>query len=398
MTALTVLADDLTGALDTGVKFAGGERSVTVVWSPGARSADVIIVDTETRSAPGHAAARLAADWARAADGLIYKKMDSTLRGPFAAEARAVAEVRRMTGVLVAPAFPGAGRTVRDGVLLVRGTPVHEAGFAQDPGSPVTESRVATVVERQVGGPVGLLGLAEIRRGAEEVTAALRRQRGFVLADAETEADLAVLARAVVRQEGWLPAGSAGLAAALAHELGFPPPRLETPRAADGFLLVCGSAHPVNRRQMTRLAEVTGIDPVHAEPGGEGGFEQARKGFERQGLAMLITPDRRMDAQEAWRVRLQMMEWSARAVRDWQVSGLYATGGQTLRSTLDELGVESLRPLAEVAPGVVCSEAELPAGRRLEVVSKAGGFGDDDLLVRLFGGRSAVRAADRERK
>ncbi len=396
MTAVTVLADDLTGALDTGVQFAGGGRTVRAIWRRGAREADVVIADTETRGAPAHTAARVAADWARTAKGQVYKKIDSTLRGPFAAEARAVAGILGKKGALVAPAFPGAGRTVVDGVLLVHGIPVHEAGFAQDPGSPVTESLVAAVVERQAGGPVGRLRLSEVRQGAVAVAAALERRRGFVIADAETGADLGTLARALMERQDWLPVGSAGLAAAWAGDLGFRQPPAMAPNLAKGYLLVCGSAHPANRRQVRRLAETLGATPAQAEPGDRAAWLRAQADFERHGLAVMITPDRRVDAQEAWRVRLQLMEWAALAVRNWPLSGLYATGGETLRSILEALGVDSLRPVAEASPGVVISEAELPSGRCLEVVSKAGGFGDDDLLAKLFGRQPEQGAADRE--
>src|SRR5436190_3182646 len=97
-----VIADDLTGALDTAAPFAAhGWRTCVVPW-PGrsARSRswqrvvganDVVVVDTASRHvAPREAARRVAAAVvaARRADGgyQLYKKIDSTLRGNVAAE------------------------------------------------------------------------------------------------------------------------------------------------------------------------------------------------------------------------------------------------------------------------------------------------------------------------
>ena len=90
--AVTIIADDLTGACDAGALFAGrGPVGVFVAPElPGARW-PAAAVDCETRAlSPADAAARVR----RAATGLearlhggrIFKKIDSTFRGPVAAE------------------------------------------------------------------------------------------------------------------------------------------------------------------------------------------------------------------------------------------------------------------------------------------------------------------------
>ena len=78
-----------------------------------------------------------------------------------------------------------------------------------------------------------------------------------------------------------------------------------------------------------------------------------------------------------------MAAQACRAVRELRPEGIFVTGGQTLLAVLRALGVERLRLEAELAPGVVLSWAEV-AGTPLQVVSKAGGFGDEYTLVRLF--------------
>src|SRR3954468_486654 len=142
------VADDLSGALDAAAAFHRAGWQVKIALSPAAwtdlAENEIIGFTTETRNAsPDIAAATfrkvITEAQARGAR-LRYKKIDSTLRGPVAAEVRALASALPDAAILFAPANPKAGRTVRNGELLVRGIPVTKTEFAQDPLSPVRES------------------------------------------------------------------------------------------------------------------------------------------------------------------------------------------------------------------------------------------------------------------
>ena len=123
------IADDLSGALDAAAAFHAAGWTVTVALSEAAWPAggfgEIVAYTTETRNAaPAEAATRVARAIAqgRARGGrLLYKKIDSTLRGPVAAELAAMLRLLPGTRVLFAPANPAVGRTVRDGVLRVHG-------------------------------------------------------------------------------------------------------------------------------------------------------------------------------------------------------------------------------------------------------------------------------------
>src|SRR6266511_2397722 len=99
---VTIIADDLTGACDTGCLFAG-PGPVGVLAAPALPAADsgvitpVVTVDTESRALPPreaaaaiHAAARSLGG--RLADGRVFKKIDSTLRGAAGVELTALLE------------------------------------------------------------------------------------------------------------------------------------------------------------------------------------------------------------------------------------------------------------------------------------------------------------------
>ena len=152
-----VLADDLTGAMDTGVAFArAGLRTVVSFGVPPGTSPDVLVVTTDSRAEGPLVAVRKVKQAARSLAGrYVYKKIDSTLRGNVGVEIRAALETLNLARAVVSPAFPGSGRTVLGGRLLVNGKPLEETGFAHDPASPVVTSRHSRAIrkaERPRGG------------------------------------------------------------------------------------------------------------------------------------------------------------------------------------------------------------------------------------------------------
>src|SRR5262249_47037502 len=110
---LTILADDLTGACDTGALFAAKHPVPVTVWPRTPVPAAARAVDTETRAVDGPTAAQRAAAAAAAAPAeRIFKKIDSTLRGHVGPEVDALIGATGATGVLLSPAFPAPGPPV----------------------------------------------------------------------------------------------------------------------------------------------------------------------------------------------------------------------------------------------------------------------------------------------
>ena len=303
MKPLAVLADDLTGACDTGVQLSARGARVLVLASPEAalseaalpeaalpeaaqpgtatptgRAWDALVLNTESRHLPpGQAALRVAQAAQRlAAAGwpLRYKKIDSTLRGALAAE---LAALRPAATLVVCPAFPAAGRTVQRGVLCVAGVPVHESEIGRDRLNPVPESHLPTLLGSL--GRVGQIGAVDLELGRPGVAlrlGELRRQgAALVVCDASTDAHLEALAAALLsawREDaaplvavGSAPlvaVGSAGLARALAAGLlpkpGAPaqPPRFPCPGPV---LVLAGSRTAVTRAQVQALLGQPGV-------------------------------------------------------------------------------------------------------------------------------------------
>ncbi len=354
------IADDLSGALDAASAFHAAGQAVRIALSTDAwrQSAptEMIGFTTETRNAAPAAAAAAVADaiaLGRArGERLVFKKIDSTLRGPVAAELAALAEALPEARILFTPANPRVGRTVRDGVLLVHGVPVAQTDFARDPVSPVTESFIRRLLGAAAGPRVDL-------------------------ADAVDETDLeAAVARIRRAGEPWVAVGSGALAWPVARARADAQRLAASPSAgfpAGGVLLVGGSAHPGNRVQAAQLAQAAGIAVCEvrvAEP--EAAVRTALEGLRRAGTAMLQVEDLRTESDRALRA---VTRAAGAVIRESGVARVFVTGGETAFAICRALGISSLLFRAEIEPGLTLSEAATGA-RRLALAIKPGGFGD----------------------
>ena len=126
--AVTVqlIADDLTGALDTAAQFVAVTGAIPVHWqgAPAAPAAGSIALDSGTREAAGDVArarvAALAASLPIQGNAIAYAKLDSLLRGHAAAEITAWLAALVPAHCIIAPAFPFQGRVMRGGRQHVR--------------------------------------------------------------------------------------------------------------------------------------------------------------------------------------------------------------------------------------------------------------------------------------
>lgn len=137
MPKLVIIADDLTGANDAGVQFAKYGMRVQVLLGDSTiagngAAVDVLVLDTDSRAvAPEVAFARVqaASRLVKNAAGnnetpLIFKKVDSTLRGNLGPEIDAAMAEFGFDWAAVVPAFPANGRITAGGWHLLHQVPI----------------------------------------------------------------------------------------------------------------------------------------------------------------------------------------------------------------------------------------------------------------------------------
>ena len=407
---MIVIADDFTGSNDTGVQLAKKGARTEVMLTPEqkpSRRADVLVINTESRAMPaakaGKAVAQALAPWCDGeARPLIYKKIDSTFRGNVGAEVTAAMRAANRTLAVIAAAIPAAGRTTRNGLCLVNGTPLLETEFASDPKTPIISSRIAALIALQSDIPVHEVSLADVRRGrlSALLTAFSAEGECMVVVDAVEERDLLLIAQAIGEQEEMpLLVGAAGLANVL------PVSTFMQEKQALPVLVVAGSMSEATRRQVEKAlcqarASVVDIDAsrlasAQAEQEMAAAVEQACALLSRQQHTILRTSRSADDRQmidslcaqagvsrqqlgERLSERLGMI--TLRIIEQARIGGLFLTGGDIATAVAAALGAEGYRIQREVAPCVPCGTFVNSEIDDLPVITKAGGFGSDSTL------------------
>lgn len=130
-----IVADDLTGASDTGVQFVKAGLKASVLFQPTFedmsryKEEDVLIVDTDSRSMSSERAynevSQVVQPFLQGDSHLFFKKIDSTLRGNIGVELQALMDLGRFDAAVIAPAYPDANRSTAYGIHYVEGVPVH---------------------------------------------------------------------------------------------------------------------------------------------------------------------------------------------------------------------------------------------------------------------------------
>jgi 4-hydroxythreonine-4-phosphate dehydrogenase len=385
--AIGVVADDLTGAADTGVAFLASARSTIVTWPEfmsgcEVDGAEALAIDTGSRAmGPDRAIAVTAKVVAQLRDGgvrTLYKKIDSLLRGHIGEEVSAAIGAWHGDALaVVAPAFPSTGRTT------IRGRQ-YSNGAAVDAATVPDILRLARL-------PTETATLNTVRDGRLDVVLkdGARRRCRAIVCDAETDDDLGLIARAGTGLESVVWVGSGGLARAVAVELasGRAPTRPQ-PRHADGpILTVVGSRSAIARAQVaSAVAEGSPhvrmpLRALTAESDDEA------QDFLRQldlhlasGLDVVVTISDALGEPDGDDPHLAMRLGSLLRPFAPRVGGLILTGGDTAVGVLHAWGMTALALVEEIDPGVVLSETV--SARPLPIVTKSGSFGGSDALIR----------------
>jgi uncharacterized protein YgbK (DUF1537 family) len=378
MHTLRLLADDLTGALDTAAEFAGVFGPVPVAWrvpvphdNRHTQKASLAIDSATRELSPAAAGARcsmLAPLLAPRAGTLSFFKLDSLLRGHAGRELTAIlAHETGFRHIVIAPAVPFQGRITRNGRQHIRdgagwvATGEDMSATLQDAGIACTHSRPGEAIPD-----------------------------GVSLWDCPDDAGLRIIAEAGLALVGpvlWV--GATGLAAALAALLGkdHEPPFLPD----EPILGLIGSEHPMMRAQMQRIPRHSlAISTGDAETGAAVNARLMRDGAVFLTCDLPGGLDRHAARAEITTIFDTLLAHCARP------GLLFASGGETLRGLCEALGAEGLEALGQYEPGAPLSRLTGGRWHGLPLLSKSGAFGEPDFLASLLDTLTSARTSSRK--
>jgi len=410
MANLAFLADDLTGALDAGVQLLDFGYTVSVCLAHGdltAETADILVLDSESRNIlPAAAAEQVRRGLAllqAAGRHLVYKKIDSTLRGNIGSELAALLDATWCDGILIAPALPAQGRTTRDGIHFVQGLPLAQTELARDPFAPILSSRIAEIIASQSDRPTAEIPLAYVRGPAPALKQLLRNHifagRRLLVCDAETDADLSRLSAAAAELPLRLVGcGSAGLARHYLPVRTAFTPDWPMPRSGRPLLVLSGSPAQMAKEQIRLAVQCrpdlvlvrAGLDQLASEPAlletAVTALRQGRSvivdaaGSSKADILRQTRDDRAGLEQDSRRIQTFLARLAAEAIRE-DPAGLVLFGGDTVASVFRALQAQSIRLAGQIEPQVCLGSLSGGLADALPVVTKAGGFGRPGTLL-----------------
>lgn len=417
---LAIIADDLTGANDSGVQLARHGLKTSVLFhmdESSLTSYDTVVFDTDSRSIDAeeaynrvYHAAKLLTD-----NGFdtLFKKMDSTMRGNIGSEIDAVYDVVQPNFMMIAPGYPKNNRTILEGIHYLNGVPLAETEIALDPKTPVTISYLPDLLKEQTKYSVGEITVKDLEAGLQQVHAKLEQFKQnnipYVLVDSTEEQHLELIlqmTRDLPYTFAW--AGSAGIANYLpAHyQLESKSDSLTIPENHGPILTVVGSVNKNSREQLHRLLRQTPIasvsfhsfkavsaDADRAEEMERVYNEVRMKALEGQDVVLFSTAEpidielaratgenRGLNHTEVSNEIVRAIgEICARLLEEGLFKGVSMTGGDTAKQICLKWNISGFELLDELEIGVPISR--FMGIEDLYVITKAGGFGKPDVFI-----------------
>lgn len=405
MFKLLIIADDFTGALDTGVQFAnlGAQTMVATNHTIDDHLLDdqleVLVLNTESRHLPADEAYTCVKKHIAGAKACgvsyIYKKVDSALRGNISHEIKALLDLIPHRQIPFVPAHPRIGRTVKNGCLYIDGVPVAQSVFGQDPYEPVQESNILKRLQEESGINAQLVQSLRV----DEVGPTL------LLFDCESlEAMGAITDYLADRQWLSVTIGCAGFGEFLAQTM-FAHQTPTEVTLTKPLIVICGSINPITIQQVL-YAESKGIQRVSLTPhqllephywDSEGGREEIHgyltaakdcgmlifETFNDQAMSYLSENTEAQGGSDLrFKIGQALGDLSRQLLEHQPSTTLLMTGGDTLYQSMKVLDVTQIKPIAEISPGVVFSELSWQ-DQTINVITKSGGFGNKEILVDL---------------
>ncbi|MDD3140671.1 MAG: four-carbon acid sugar kinase family protein [Lachnospiraceae bacterium] len=394
-----IVADDFTGSNDTGVQMRKRGIQVEVTLFPDAEiEIESMVLDTESRNIPAESAYKKVKDMtskvmSQNTFDIVFKKIDSTLRGNVVAEIKALDDVYGATKVIFAPAFPKINRITEDGIHKLNGIRLMETEMVRDPLSPITTDNIVTLLEKGYNEKVNHHTLNEIRTGKIDVT-----EGKFHTFDVTETRDLQLIADSILKlDEKILWVGSAGLANSI-FDILYP----QYPAMA-----VVGSISETSFKQIN-YAEEKGVPIVQLKAEdiinetNHQNYIDRILSLIREGKDLILTATRaRADYEYSIRyakekaglsnietsryVQRYLSSVTKQVLLKTELSGIFLTGGDTAIAVIEQMKASGCAIQVELMPGIVLSKLVGGEKENLSIISKAGAFGVEKDLFECLG-------------
>ena len=420
-----IIADDLTGANDTGVQFAKKGYSTMVsiledelldIVIP--KDLDVFVIDTETRELKSKAAReklrRILVKLNINKTDLVYKKVDSTLRGNIGNEIEEIMNILEKDICIFSPSYPSHQRITVGGYLIVQQKPLGLSEYSSNNLDQGENSFIPLLLKKQTSFSIGQIDLKDVLKGREAIISRIKDlyQKGnkIIVIDSTDEEHLKDIFVSGLKFDGSvLLSGSAGLANHF-HSKNDKNEKLKVKIENNKcpVILIAGSRNTVMEDQIKYLKNRVNFTELKIN------LEEIFSNKERilddytskciksiKGKRDLVIRTNAISNERELVNKKLMLEYNisfreleikiktflgeltSRIVKNCNARNLILTGGDVALGVCKELGISNLTILDEMLPGIPLSLA-CHENIHLNIITKAGGFGEEDTLYQLM--------------
>lgn len=373
---IAVIADDFTGAAE--IAGIGLHYGLTVELSMSVNTgtkADLFIVCTDSRSLSRENAEKITEITVKAVLSLkpdiLYKKIDSVLRGYVLDELDIQMELTGLARAFVLPVNPSLGRTIKDGLYYINGTAISETGFATDPEFAIADSSVLKMIRTTAGEE-------RILKQPDSLPS-----EGIVIGEAATTEEVTAWADKINRD--WVLAGAGDFFIALLnkHYKLVPQPAAEIQLP---HLYVCGTAFEKSKAFVRKVKEQSGCVaylPLAMMQSGDANdatwLKQVNEIMTKQQRCIIAIEENDALDITAPALRNTMAKAIKIIIGETRVSELFIEGGSTAAAILNELQLTTLAPVNELKRGVVRMKT-----KDMYITVKPGSYELPDQVSKLY--------------
>jgi len=380
-----IISDDLTGSNDTGIQMTKIGLKTEVVLEPILESINntSVVLDTESRTISSDKAYKKVKTMTENLlynneFQLVYKKIDSTLRGNIIEEVRAISQVYQPENIIVAPAYPKIGRYTKKSVQYLRDVPLMATEATNDPLNPIWTDNIAELFKKEFGGNVSCYDTKQISESMELTNDYIH------IFDINNNEELDRLAKSVLKKGSKnLYVGSAGFAEAI----------FKTINKRKSFLAIIGSVSSISHQQVD-YAQRQGIQVVKLlrndcfEPNVIEKYSGLiTETLQKSKKVILVVEEKQVNQEKGLEqekntfsevIKKNLAKIAVSVINDIEMSGVFLSGGDTAAEVIKELGGHGCLVQKELTTGIIQSTLRGGKFDGLKLITKAGAFGNKE--------------------
>jgi len=419
-----VIADDLTGANDTGVQFAKkGYNTKLLIFDKQStiiipNNLDVFVMDTETRELESKTARKRLKSILEKIEinkkDIVYKKVDSTLRGNVGVEIEEIMNILKKDICIFSSSLPSQQRITVRGYLIVDQKSLGLSEYSSNNLEQGENSFIPFLLKKQTDFPVGQIDLKDVVKGQKTILSKINElyQKGnkIIIIDSTNEVHLKdIFASSLKLDRPVLFSGSAGLANHFPNinnkNEGL---KIKIENNKGPVIVVAGSRNSImedqvnylkNRLNFTelkidleqvfsnkdRILDNYAAEGIKAIKGNHdlvihtGAIYNEEKLINKKLMLKYNIGFRELEIE----IKNFLGELTSKIIKNSSSRNLILTGGDVALGACKELDISNLTILDELLPGIPLAIANYK-NYNLNIVTKAGGFGKEDTLYELI--------------